>query len=397
MLAIHGGEKVRKKPYPQWPIWTSEEEEYLIDVLRSGKWGIGGKRVEEFASVFASYQGCRYGVACMNGSVAIKVALQALGVGDGDEVITTPYTFIATASAAIELGAIPVFADIEDEGLNISPKRIEEKITERTKVILPVHIAGYPSDMEGISRIAKMHGLGVVEDAAQGHGSEWMGKRLGSLGDLGCFSFQSSKVMTSGEGGAITTNDEELAEKCRSLINVGRTRGGDWYQHDFLGYNYRMTEFQAAVLLAQLRRLDEQIEKRRRNYEMLSSLLKDLEGFELIPPPEGATRVNHFFVPIRIRREVFREIDKKRIVEVLRAEGIPSSPGYTVPLHLHAPIQRYLERKMNSEPVRERLRNAEAAARDVFWLPHYVLLGSEEDVMDIYRALAKIERHRGEL
>ncbi len=395
MLAINGGERIRTTPYPEWPSWSADEEVLLIETLRSGKWGIGGKKVEEFASLFAFYQGCRYGVACMNGSVAIKVALQAVGVEPGDEVITTPYTFIATATAAIELGAVPVFADIEEDGLNIAPESIEEKITERTKAILPVHIAGIPADMDSICRIARERGLLVVEDAAQAHGSEWRGRRVGGLGELGCFSFQSSKVMTSGEGGAITTNIEELSERCWSLINVGRTRGGDWYQHDVLGYNYRMTEFQAAVLIAQLRKLDQQIERRQVNYELLSRLFRELEGFELISPPRNATRVNHFLVPIRIRREIFGDIDKMRIVDALRAEGIPSSPGYTVPLHLHAPIARYLERT-RSDRV-EALRNAETAARDVFWLPHYVLLGSEEDVIDIYRALTKIEKHRGEL
>jgi dTDP-4-amino-4,6-dideoxygalactose transaminase len=270
MLAIRGGDRVRSRPYPQWPEWSAEEEALLLEALRSGRWGIGGKKVEEFASLFASYQGCRYSVACMNGSVAIKVALQAVGVEPGDEVITTPYTFIATATAAIELGAVPVFADIEEDGLNIAPESIEENITDRTKAILPVHIAGIPADMDSICRIARRHGLKVVEDAAQAHGSEWRGRRVGGLGELGCFSFQSSKVMTSGEGGAITTNIEELSERCWSLINVGRTRGGDWYQHDVLGYNYRMTEFQAAVLIAQLRRLDQQIERRQANYELLS-------------------------------------------------------------------------------------------------------------------------------
>jgi len=395
MLAINGGERVRSEPYPQWPVWSKEEEAQLIEVLRSGRWGIGGRKVEEFASLFAQYQGCRYGVACMNGSVAIKVALQAVGVEPGDEVITTPYTFIATASSVIELGAVPVFADIEEDGLNIAPESVEDNVTERTKAILPVHIAGYPADMESICRIARSHGLLVVEDAAQAHGSEWKGRRVGGLGELGCFSFQSSKVVTSGEGGAITTNNQELSERCWSLINVGRTRGGDWYQHDVLGYNYRMTEFQAAVLIAQLRRLDQQIERRKTNYELLAGLSRELEGFELIGPPRGATRVNHFFVPLRVRRDVFGSVDKRRIVEALRAEGIPSSPGYTVPLHLHGPIARYLEK--NRRRGVNTLINAEAAARDVFWLPHYVLLGSEEDVMDIYRALAKIERHRGEL
>jgi dTDP-4-amino-4,6-dideoxygalactose transaminase len=395
MLAIRGGDRVRSRPYPQWPEWSAEEEALLLETLRSGKWGIGGRKVEEFASLFASYQGCRYGVACMNGSVAIKVALQAVGVEPGDEVITTPYTFIATAAAAIELGAVPVFVDIEEDGLNIAPEGVEESITDRTKAILPVHIAGIPADMDSICRIARRHGLKVVEDAAQAHGSEWRGRRVGGLGELGCFSFQSSKVMTSGEGGAITTNIEELSERCWSLINVGRTRGGDWYQHDILGYNYRMTEFQAAVLIAQLRRLDKQVERRQANYELLSGLFRELEGFELIRPPRDATRVNHFLVPIRVRRDVFGDIDKRRIVEALRAEGIPSSPGYTVPLHRHAPIIRYLERTRSGRV--DELRNAEAAARDVFWLPHYVLLGSEEDVMDIYRALDKIERHRGEL
>lgn len=387
---------MRWKPFPAWPVWGSEEEELLLAALRSGRWGIGGELTERFASSFAAYQGCRYGVACANGTVALKIALRAVGVGEGDRVVIPPYTFIATASVVIELGAIPIFADIEPSTLNIDPSEIEERLGDVPKAVVPVHIAGCPADMDAISKIARGNDIRVVEDAAQAHGSEWRGRRTGGLGDAGCFSFQSSKIMTSGEGGAIVTNNEELSETCWSLMNCGRTRSGDWYEHELLGYNYRMTEFQAAVLMAQLRRLDEQIALRARNYSILVSLLGELEGFEPLRPPEGVTRHNHYQVPLRIDRVVFGDRDKRRIVEAIRAEGIPCSPGYTLPLYRYRPVREYMEKKgvgvdLGGFP------NTEDACRDILWLPHSLLLGGEDDMRDIYEALRKVEKNVGEL
>ncbi len=219
---------------------------------------ITGDKVNTFAAKFAAYQGAQFGICVPNGTLAIQLGLKALGVGPGDEVITTPYTFIATPSAALMLGAKPVFVDIDPDTCNIDPAKIAGAITERTKAIIPVHIGGQPADMDGVLAVAREHGLRVLEDACQAWGAEWAGDRVGAIGDLGCFSFQAGKNINAGEGGIIVTNDPELAELCWSLHNVGRVRGGAWYQHEILGWNFRMTEWQGAVLLAQLERLPEQ-------------------------------------------------------------------------------------------------------------------------------------------
>ncbi|MCX8203880.1 MAG: DegT/DnrJ/EryC1/StrS family aminotransferase, partial [Nitrososphaeria archaeon] len=222
---------------------------------------------------------------------------------------------------------------------------------------------------------------------AQAHGSEWRGRRTGSLGTMGCFSFQSSKVMTAGEGGCITTDSDELAELCWSLINCGRTSGKDWFESDLLAYNYRMTEFQAAVLSAQLSRLDRQIEVRQRNYALLLEELEGVDGLEPVRPPEGTTRFNVYMVPLRIDRRRLRNVEKARVVETLRSRGVPASPGYTVPLHQHRGVVKYCE-SVGAEL--KPLPNAEAVTRDVLWIPHHALLTDAEGALGIVRAIREV-------
>lgn len=396
MLAIKGGAPVRTEPFPKWPVWGKEEEEALLAALHSGFWGLGGQLVKKFGESFASYVGCAFGVPCMNGTTALKVALRALGVGPGDRVLTTPYTFLATSSVIIELGAIPVYVDLVKDGVNIDSRMVREMVDGGFGAILLVHVGGHAVEMGPIDEASRSSGVPVVEDAAEAHGAEWMGKRIGSLGALGCFSFQSSKVMTSGEGGIITTNDSKLADVCASLINCGRTTGRDWYENDILGYNYRMTEFQAAVLLSQLRRLDEQIERRQRNFERLLKLSRELEGFRIIEPPSGATRNPNYLVIVHAKSSYFKGIPKQKIVEALRAEGIPASPGWPVPLYRFPPIKRYLERfGVKIDP--SEFPNAELASREFLFIHHRVLLGGEKEVQDLIEALRKIERGVGEL
>lgn len=223
-LAIDGGQPVRATPFPQWPIAGEREEQLLLEVLHSGRWeALGGDKVTTFAARFAAFQGARFGTCVPNGTMALELALRAVGVGPGDEVITTPYTFIATASAALGLGAKPIFVDIVPGACNIDPTRIADAITSRTKAILPVHIGGQPADLDGVLEVADQHGIPVVEDAAQAWGAAWQGRPVGALGALGTFSFQASKNLTAGEGGIVVTNDEALNERCWSLHNVART------------------------------------------------------------------------------------------------------------------------------------------------------------------------------
>jgi len=395
-LAIRGGAPVRSEPYPPWPVWGREEEEMLLTALRSGVWGIGGALGVRLGEEFAAYVGCRFGVPCMNGTVALKVALRAVGVDVGKRVVTTPYTFISTSSVLIELGALPVYVDIVDDGVNIDPRLVGEVVDGDTAAILPVHVGGHPAEMDRIMEVSRLSGVAVVEDAAEAHGSEWKSRRVGSIGTLGCFSFQSSKVMTSGEGGMITTSDESLAALCKALINCGRRGGKDWYETGMLGYNYRMTEFQAAVLLAQLRRLDEQIARRETNFGELARLCRDLEGFSLIHPPDGSTRTAHYLIILRINPSYFRNVSKERIVEALKAEGIPASNGWPVPLYRYRPIREYLEMK-GLRIDASQFTNTEKAASEYFFIHHRVLMGGTREVMDVYEALRKIERRAAEL
>lgn len=230
-------------------------------MLESGRWWFG-ERVQQFETQFAAFQGARHAVTCTNGTTAIEMGLKALGILEGDEVIVPAYTFIATAGAVVTIGAIPVFADIEPNSLCIAPTDLERKITPRTHAVIPVHVGGALADMERINAIARSHGLRVLEDAAHAWGTQWRGRGAGTLGECGTFSFQVSKNITAGEGGILVTDDEALADLCRSYTHCGRRKGSAWYDHDHLGSNLRLTEFQAAILLAQLTRLHDQIQRR---------------------------------------------------------------------------------------------------------------------------------------
>ena len=405
VLAINGGEPVRRKPFPSWPVYGEEELNALREVLESGFWGIGGKKKEEFEREFAAYHDAKYGVAVTSGTAALELALRAAGVGAGDEVIVPAYTFLATASAVITVNAIPIFVDIDPETYCIDPDEIEKAITDRTKAVIPVHIGGCPADMDRIVEIAEEHDLYVIEDAAQAHAAEWRGRKVGAIGDMGCFSFQSSKNVTSGEGGIILTNSQELYEKLWSLHNCGRQRNKPWYIHYILGGNYRMTEFQAAILLAQLKRLNEQTIKRNENAEYLSKRLEEIGGVE---PQRRDPRVTkhayHLFI-FRYDEKEFKGLPRDRFIEALKAEGIPCSPGYTTPLHrmpflksigkcpLSCPLYgksiNYSDVRL---PVTER-----ACSREAVWFKQSTLLGTKEDMDDIVRAVKKIKDNIDEL
>jgi dTDP-4-amino-4,6-dideoxygalactose transaminase len=331
----------------------------------------------------------------VNGTAALEVALSAVGIGPGDEVITTPYTFVATINAVLSLGAVPILVDVNPETIGIDPAQIEDAITSRTKAILPVHIAGQPADMDAILTIAEKHGLRVVEDACQAWGAEWRGRRIGALGDLGTVSFQASKNITAGEGGIIVTNDDQLADMCWSLHNVGRRKGGLWYEHVRQGWNYRMTEWQGAILLAQLARNDELSERRSRNALYLSEALKSIPGIRPLEVDPRVTRhAWHIFI-FRYRSEEFGGMSRDKFIEAMQAEGIPCAPGY-VPLNQSPALldglkrlQKFLEDVPPPRPcpVAEQLCTQQAV-----WLTQNIFLGGEQDMDDIEEAIAKIQR-----
>jgi len=277
--------------------------------------------------------------------------------------------------------AKPVFVDIDPETYCIDPEMAEKAITDRTKAIIPVHLAGQPSDMDHLTEIAERHNLILIEDAAQAHCSEWDGRRVGAIGDMGVFSFQSSKNLTCGEGGAIVTDNEELYHLCWSIHNCGRILGGEWYKHVNLGGNYRMTEFQAAVLLAQLNRLKEQNKLRNENALYLTERLTEISGVE---PLRRRPKVTRHSYHLYIFKYIQKGAPRERFIEALRAEGIPCSPGYT-PLHKMG--------FLNGRTFGQLKVTEDACYREAVWLKQNILLGKKEDMDDIAEAIIKIKEN----
>jgi dTDP-4-amino-4,6-dideoxygalactose transaminase len=400
-LAIDGGTPVRDKPFPSWPLWGEEEEKALLEVLHSGEWSSPTKpaaKLAAFQQAFGEYQQAKHVLGVFNGTVALVTAFRAAGLTYGDEAIVPPYTFVATATACLSVGAIPVFADIDPATYNIDPERIEEAITPRTKAIVPVHIGGCPADMDAIIELARKHNLMVIEDACQAPGAAWKGRRVGAIGDMGCMSFQASKNVNAGEGGAVMTDDDELAVRAWSVQNCGRIPEGAWYQHEVLGNNYRMTEWQAAILLAQLGRTTELCARREANAVYLAQRMAEIPGVTAQARDERVTEhANHLFV-FRYDSEAFGGLPRESFLAALRAEGIPASPGYT-PLYKAGAIRRGIVelrrftegREVEYEepdcPVTERACTAEGA-----WLGQTVLLGTKTDMDDIAEAILKIQK-----
>ncbi len=393
-LAINGGTPVRTEPFGGWPVFGPEEEAALLAALRSGTWGsLDGTFVKRFEEEFAKFQGAKYGISCVNGTMALSVALKAVGVVPGDEVIVPPYTFIATASAALMIGAIPVFVDVDAETLLIDPDQIDAAVTPRTKAIIPVHHAGSPADMDGVMAAARRHGLRVVEDAAQAHGAEWRGTPVGAIGDVGTFSFQSSKTINAGEGGAMVTNDPELDELLWSYRNVGRRRGGEWYEHVRLGWNLRMTEFQAAVILEQMKRFPALRNARAESAAYLSARLSEIPGVVPLKVPAGVTAHSWYSYHWRWLGEADGGLSKRAFAAALRAEGIPVFAGY-VPLNRNEAIRDEIARLGGTEPAPcPNAERAEATEIMMFSLP--ILMGGHDDLDQVADAVAKVAAVRG--
>jgi dTDP-4-amino-4,6-dideoxygalactose transaminase len=400
-LAVNGGRPVRTKPFPAWPVRNDKEMQKLREVWESGKWGINSPYIVEFEKEFARFHGVKYGLSAVNGTATLWIGLRACGVGLGDEVIIPPYTFVATATCVLLANAVPVFVDIDPDTYNIDTNKIEEAITERTKAIIPVHIGGLPCDMDKIMEIARKHDLKVIEDAAQAHCAEWKGRKVGTIGDLGSFSFQMSKNITSGEGGALITDDKDLIDKCFSFQNCGRVRSGLWYQHYVLGPNNRMTAFQAAVLSAQLEIAQELADRRDANGRYLDQELSKIFG---IKPQKREGRVTkhayHLYI-FRYDINEFGGLSRRQFIDALNAEGIPCSPGY-VPLYkeeVFATCSRefpWLAQRTDynkvSLPVCEK-----ACSNEGVWLTQNMLLGEREDMDAIVEAVTKVREGCGEI
>jgi dTDP-4-amino-4,6-dideoxygalactose transaminase len=401
-LALLGGTPIRTKAWPSWPVFGKEEEEAVVRVVRSGKWGkLDGEEVVRFEKRFAEYCGVKHGIACVNGTVTLRIALLAAGIQAGDEVIVPPYTFLATATAVVEANAVPVFVDVERETFNIDPVEIEKAITPRTRAIICVHLGGLPCDMDRIMGIARKYKLVVIEDAAHAHGSEYKGRRVGSIGDMGSFSFQSSKNLNSGEGGLLVTNDDGFGEKCRSIHNCGRITGGAWYEHHVISANYRLGEFQGAILNAQLDRLEEQNARRDGNGLYLDQKLSKVPGVNVQKRDGACTRNGYHLYLFRLDREVWG-VSRERVIEALGAEGVPVSGGYVVPLYKQPLFKNRAFGPYAGAGKMEygelNLPNVEAiCGGEGAWIYQSVLLGERGDMDDIVRGFEKVYAQRGAL
>ncbi|MCE6992273.1 DegT/DnrJ/EryC1/StrS aminotransferase family protein [Dyadobacter sp. CY323] len=396
-LAINGGDKTITKAF-DWPIFDENEVNAVASIVQSGKWGNPdcADEVARFENAFAAYCGSKYAITCVNGSVSLRLALIACGVKPGDEVIVPPYTFITTASSVIECNCVPVFVDIDPETFNISPAAIEAAITERTKVIIPVHFGGLACDMDAIMEIARRYGLRVIEDAAHAHGAEYKGKKLGSIGDVGSFSFQSSKNLTSGEGGIVITDDDELYAMMHSLRNVGRIESGQWYDHYNPGCNYRITQMQAVLLSEQLKRLEGQTQKRNENGLYLNQLLADVEGITPLRRGEEITMHGYHIYIFKYDASKFGGLTKNEFAETLAAEGVPCFKGYPHPLYKQ-PLFQNKNFMCYAIPETADYSNVycpvaeQACHTDAVWILQHAMLGETEDMEGFVRAILKIQ------
>ncbi len=407
--ALLGGAPVHQGGWSEWPTWRESWEPAVLKVLRSGKWYRGdGGHVAEFETGYAKLLDAKRCLATASGTTALLVSLHVMDVDAGDEVIVSPYTFIATYNAILINKALPVFADTDPATLTMDPASIESRITERTRAILPVHIYGMPCDMDPINAIARKHKLGVIEDACQAWLAEYKGRKCGTLGDLACFSFQNSKHIPSGEGGAVTGDSDELMDRCHAFHNVGRATGSFKGAKQFFtrGSNYRMQQFQAVMLMQQFDKLVQETARRRENADYLSANLKQIPGIHPARLPENSRAVWHLY-PFRYEAEHFNGLARDKFLKALNAEGIPCSGGYHEQyfdgLLDEAINSRGFKRlfsagrlKAYRESFHELKGNRQVCATTV-GLPQNLLLAERKDMDHIIEAVRKIQAHSAAL
>jgi len=405
--ALLGGTPVHQGGWPRWPEWRESWESKILKILRSGRWSGGGAQVAEFETAYAKLLGAKRCVSTASGTTALIAALHVMGVDAGDEVITSPYTFIATYNTVLSHKALPVFADTDPATLTMDPASIESRITERTRAILPVHIYGMPCDMDPINAIAKKHNLAVVEDACQAWLAEYKGRKCGTLGDLGCFSFQNSKHITAGEGGAVTGNSEELLDRCQAFHNCGRAYGTFKGSGCFSrGTNFRMKHYQAAILLQQFDKLVKETERRRENGDRLTVGLKEISGIEPVRLPENSRAVWHLY-PFRYDVARFSGLPRNKFIRALRAEGVPSGGGYSEQYYdglLDETINsRGFKRLFSATRLKayrdsfQQLKGNKQVCNTTVGLPQTLLLANRSDVDHIVQAVRKIQAHASQL
>jgi dTDP-4-amino-4,6-dideoxygalactose transaminase len=407
-LAILGGSPVRTRPFTPWPQYLPSDASRLQEVLESRRWGgfpVPSRYGGEFAERFAKMHGAEYGLCVTNGTIALVAALIAAGVRFGDEVIVPAYTWDGTAAAVLFAGGVPVFADVDPDTYCLDVESARKAITPRTRAILPVHLAMRFTDMDALLQLAKEHDLKVIEDCAHAHGGQYKGRGAGSMGDVGCFSFQESKLMTAGEGGIVITSDLKIFEHLQSQVNCGRASFTDKYRQRVLGSNYRMTDLQAALLIGQLEMLPEMSERRARSAKRLSEGLANIKGVRPLPPQPDMTRDTLYCYVFQyqaedlgVQRDLFAAaLDKEGIScdgrfyeAVYRSDLFYASPELSP--QLTAGRASAVDYTKCHCPVSER-----AAYHESVWIPQFVLLGGDEDVDDVIRAVEKVMTHIAEL
>jgi dTDP-4-amino-4,6-dideoxygalactose transaminase len=405
--AILGGRPVRTTPFPSWPVIAENEDRAWMKVLRSGKWNrLDGDYARQFEETWAAKLGAKHCLATANGTSALIISLNAIGIGPGDEVIVPPYTFVATVNAVLIQHAMPVFVDTDPETSQIDARKIEAAITERTRCILPVHLGGSPADLDAILAIGRKRNIPVLEDACQAHLAEWRHRKVSTLGALGCFSFQASKNLNSGEGGAILTNDSDLYRVCQSFHNNGRGDTGSGFGYVRNGANLRMTEFQAALLLEQLKRVEEQSHSRELNAAYLTKQLAEVPGIHAARMYEGATRNAYHLYMFRYDKTQFANLPRAQFLKALHAEGVPGSGGYTPlnkePFLKHTFDSRayraiYPDKQLAAWTERNHCPANDKLCEEAVWFTQTMLLGPREDMDQIADAVRKIQRQAGAL
>ena len=400
-----GGNKAKSKPFPVWPYYDSNEEHALKEVLESRIWWrTPGTKTLEFEQSFAKFHGARHGIAVTNGTAALEVTIAALGITAGDEVIVPNFTFVATASAVLFANALPVLVDVDPETYCIDPDLVEDAITSRTKAIVAVHMGGHPADLDRLKKIASRKRLALIEDSAHAHASEWRGQRVGTFGVAGTFSFQSSKLITAGEGGIIISNNDKFEVQARSVHDCGRMPGEWFYSHFIYGSNYRLSEWQGAILQVQLGRLDQQTKRRHHNARLLDRMLRAIPGITPQKLDDRCTRNSQYAYIFHVNKKDFAGLPTERFIEALNAEGIPHQASYP-PLHQldmfrNGEYRKRLSGKQAKDKpkfLKGKFPVTQRAAWETVWLPQPVLLGDEEDMHEIAAAITKIQKNAKEL
>ncbi len=404
-LALSGGRKTKQKSFPVWPQFDERERKALDEVLGSRVWWrTPGTKTLQFENDYAKFHGAKHGIAVTNGTAALEVTMSALRIGPGDEVILPDFTFVATASAVLYAGALPVMVDVSQETYCIDVRLAAAAITGRTKAIIAVHMGGHPADLDALVALTKQKGIALVEDSAHAHATEWKGRRIGTHGAAGTFSFQSSKLMTAGEGGIIITSDDAFEKQARSVHDCGRVPGEWFYSHYINGSNYRLSEWQGAILGAQLTRLDEQTRHRHQNARLLDKLFAQIPGITPQTLDPRCTRNGHYAYIFHVNTKEFAGASVERLIEAMNAEGIPNQASYP-PVHALDVFQNgeYRKRLCGSQAkeshafLQARYPQTHRAAYETIWIPQPALLGDEEDMHEIAAAWQKIKKFAKEL